>query len=72
MFNPCRFELSHVDYNLEHVIFMAKMTKAQARKRLKEAEKKLMDVAVNHPSALSFKTMDTIIGHLKRATKKLA
>tara|TARA_R110001599_G_C11929440_1_gene629373 strand:- start:499 stop:651 length:153 start_codon:yes stop_codon:yes gene_type:complete len=50
---------------------MAKMTKAQARKRLKEAEKKLMDVAVAYPKALSFKNMDTIIGHISRVFNKL-
>ena len=50
---------------------MAKMTKAQARKRLKEAEKKLMDVAVAFPKALSFKQMDTIIRQLSRVHTKL-
>ena len=50
---------------------MAKMTKAQARKRLKEAEKKLMDVAVAFPKALYFKQMDTIIGQLSRVHTKL-
>jgi hypothetical protein len=50
---------------------MAKLTKAAARKRIKEAEQKLMAVATAHPAALSFKTMDTLIGHLNRATKKL-
>ena len=50
---------------------MAKMTKAQARKRLKEAEKKLMDVAVAFPTALSFKQMDTIIRQLSRVHTKL-
>jgi len=50
---------------------MARMTKAQARKRLKEAEKKLMDVAVSFPQALSFKQMDVIIGQLSKVHNKL-
>jgi|AP95_1055475.scaffolds.fasta_scaffold08351_4 hypothetical protein len=50
---------------------MAKMTKAQARKRLYEAEQKLMAVATAHPAALSFKIMDTLVGYLSRAKKKL-
>jgi len=47
------------------------MSKAQARKRLKEAEKKLMDVAVSFPQALSFKQMDTIITQLSKVHNKL-
>lgn len=50
---------------------MAKCTKAQARKRLSEAEKKLMDVAVAHPKALSFKTMDGLIRVINTAKGKL-
>ena len=56
---------------MRELILMAKMTKAQARKRLKEAEKKLMDVAVAFPHALTFKNMDTIIGHISRVQTKL-
>ena len=50
---------------------MAKMTKAQAKKRMREAEKKLMDVAVAYPKALTFKCMDKIIGDINRAFNKL-
>jgi hypothetical protein len=50
---------------------VAKMTKATARKRVKEAEKKLMDVATSHPSALSFLTMDKILRLTMNVRKKL-
>jgi hypothetical protein len=50
---------------------MPKLTKAAARKRIHEAEQKLMAVATAHPAALSFKTMDTLVGYLSRAKKKL-
>ena len=50
---------------------MARMTKAQARKRVREAEKKLMDVATNFPSALSFSTMDKIFKLTLAASRKL-
>lgn len=48
-----------------------KLTKAAARKRVKEAEAKLMAVAVSHPQALPFKTMDTLIQHMNRIKNKL-
>ena len=50
---------------------MAKLTKAQARKRIKEAESKLMAVASSHPSALSFMTMDKVFKITQGATGKL-
>jgi len=51
---------------------MAKrMTKSQARKRIQEAESKLMSVAANHPYALSFLTIDKILKITLAAQKKL-
>tara|TARA_R110000751_G_scaffold205320_1_gene309562 strand:- start:165 stop:320 length:156 start_codon:yes stop_codon:yes gene_type:complete len=50
---------------------MAKLTKAQARKRIKEAESKLMAVASSYPSALSFMTMDKVFKITMGATRKL-
>lgn len=50
---------------------MAKMTKAQARKRLAEAGTKIMKVMIDYPEALSLTKMDSIIKTLSNSTKKL-
>ncbi len=50
---------------------MAKMTKAAARKRIKEAERKLVDVAVAHPDVISFPNLDKLLKLTAAATRKL-
>ena len=51
---------------------MAKMTKAQARKRLKESRVKILKVAVEHPSpAFTLKKAVIMADELQKAANKL-
>ena len=63
--------ITYSELQTSEVIKMAKLTKAQARKRIKEAEAKLMAVASSYPSAISFMTMDKIFKITLSASKKL-
>ncbi len=50
---------------------MAKMTKAQARRRLAEAGSKVMKVMIAYPEACSAMCADKIVKELAKITKKI-